>query len=143
MVAVGALNYMDCVGAHYNEGIVPPTWNSGDPRSEYYTRYYNGMVNTYVGITGGARPICFTELGYLTPEGFPPLSSSFSWASNVTVGQQAAWLDQVVGMARSSGRVRIVIIWNINFKNYGEDPMAGFAIIRPDGGCPACYALGS
>lgn len=143
MVAAGALNYMDCVGAHYNEGIVPPTWNSGDPRSEYYTRYYNGMVNTYVGITGGARPICFTELGYLTPEGFPPLSSSFSWASNVTVGQQAAWLDQVVGMARSSGRVRIVIIWNINFKNYGEDPMAGFAIIRPDGGCPACYALGS
>lgn len=143
MVAAGALNYMDCVGAHYNEGIVPPTWNSGDPRNPYYTRYYNGMVNTYVGITGGAKPLCFTELGYLTSEGFPPLPGHFAWAQNVTVAQQAAWLDQVMSMARNSGRVRIVIIWNINFRQYGADPMAGYAIIRPDGGCPACFALGN
>ncbi len=127
MVNAGALNYMDCVGAHYNEGIVPPTWNSGDPRSEYYTRYYNGMVNTYWNIVGGRRPICFTELGYLTPEGFGPLPGHFSWASNVTVAQQASWLDQVMNMAQSSGRVRIVIIWNINFTQYGADPMAGYA----------------
>ncbi|MEM9952310.1 MAG: SH3 domain-containing protein [Chloroflexota bacterium] len=143
MVNAGALNYMDCVGVHYNEGIVPPTWNSGDPRSEYYTRYYGGMVNTYWNIVGGQRPLCFTELGYLTPEGFGPLPGNFSWASNVTVAQQASWLDQVMSMAASSGRVRIVIIWNINFTNYGADPMAGYAIIRPDGDCPACFALGS
>lgn len=142
MVNAGALNYMDCVGAHYNEGIVPPTWNSGDPRSEYYTRYYNGMVNTYWGIVGGQRPICFTELGYLSPEGFGPLPGNFSWASEVSVAEQAAWLDQVMGMAARSGRVRIVIIWNINFTQYGADPMAGYAIIRPDGNCPACFALG-
>lgn len=143
MVAAGALNYMDCVGAHYNEGIVAPTRNSGDPRSEYYTRYYNGMVNTYWGIVGGRRPICFTELGYLTPEGYGPLPGNFSWASNVTVAQQAAWLDQVMQMARNSGRVRIVIVWNINFRQYGADPMGGYAIIRPDGTCPACNALGN
>lgn len=143
MVNAGALNYMDCVGAHYNEGIVPPTWNSGDPRSEYYTRYYNGMVNTYWNIVGGQRPLCFTELGYLTPEGFGPLPGNFSWASNVTVAQQASWLDQVMSMAANSGRVRIVIIWNINFQQYDADPMAGYAIIRPDGGCPACFALGN
>jgi uncharacterized protein YraI len=143
MVAAGALNYMDCVGAHYNEGIVPPTWNSGDPRSEYYTRYYNGMVNTYWGIVGGRRPLCFTELGYLTPQGYGPLPGNFAWASNVTVAQQAEWLDQAVNMSRNSGRVRILIIWNINFLEYGADPMGGYAIIRPDGGCPACYALGN
>lgn len=143
MVNAGALNYMDCVGAHYNEGIVSPRQNSGDPRSEYYTRYYNGMVNTYWSIIGGRRPLCFTELGYLTPEGFGPLPANFSWAANVTVAQQASWLDQVMTMARNSGRVRIVIVWNINFTNYGADPMAGFALIRPDGDCPACFALGN
>lgn len=141
MVNAGALNYVDCVGAHYNEGIVPPTQNSGDPRSEYYTRYYNGMVNTYWDIIGGRRPLCFTELGYLSPEGFGPLPGNFSWASNVTVAQQAAWTDQVITMARNSGRVSIVIIWNINFTNYGADPMGGYALIRPGGGCPACDAL--
>ncbi len=143
MAAAGAANYADCIGVHYNEGIVPPTQNFGDPRSEFYTRYYSGMVNTYYNAFGGRRPLCFTELGYLTPEGYPPLPGGFAWAQNVTVAQQAAWLDQVVSMARSSGRVRIMIIWNINFLSYGADPMGGYALIRPDGNCPACYALGN
>jgi len=34
-------------------------------------------------------------------------------------------------------------VWNVNFTNYGEDPMAGYAIIRPDGSCPACALLGN
>jgi uncharacterized protein YraI len=143
MVNAGALNYMDCLGAHYNEGIVPPTWTSGDPRSEYYTRYYPSMVNVYAGIINNRRPICFTELGYLTPEGYGGLPASFSWASNVTVAQQAAWLDSVIAQASRDSRVRLVIVWNVDFKNYGADPMAGFAMIRPGGGCPACEALGN
>jgi len=143
MAAAGAANYADCIGLHYNEGIVPPTQNFGDPRSEYYTRYYNGMVNTYYNAFGGRRPLCFTELGYLTPEGFPPLPGGFAWAQNVTVAQQASWLDQVMSLARNSGRVRLVIVWNVNFTGYGADPMAGYAMIRPDGNCPACFALGN
>lgn len=142
MAAAGAARYMDCVGVHYNEGIVPPTQNSGDPRSEYFTRYYSGMVNTYYSAFNGQRPLCFTELGYLSPEGFPPLPGGFAWAQNVTVAQQAAWLSQVVNIARNSGRVRLLIVWNVDFRNYGSDPMAGYAMIRPDGSCPACDALG-
>lgn len=144
MAAAGAANYMDCIGIHYNEGIVPPTATSGDPRgnSGHYTRYYQTMVNTYYNAFGGARQLCFTELGYLTPEGFGPLPPGFQWAENVTVGQQAGWLDQVVSMAGGSGRVRLLIIWNVDFTNYGADPMAGYAMIRPGGDCPACRALG-
>jgi uncharacterized protein YraI len=141
MAAAGAANYMDCIGAHYNEGIVSPNQTSGDPRSEYFTRYFWGMVNTYYGAFGGARPVCFTELGYLTPEGYGPLPGSFAWASNTTVAQQAAWLRDAVSLARSSGKVRLVIIWNVDFSTYGDDPMAGYAIIRPGGACPACDTL--
>ena len=139
MVAGGGLNYLDCVGVHYNEGIIPPDQSSGDPRDGYYTRYFYGMLNTYYGITG--RPICFTELGYLTSEGYPPLPSYFAWAQNVSVGQQAAWLAQAAALASRSGQVRLLIVWNIDFTHYGSDPQAGFAIIRPDGSCPACGAL--
>jgi hypothetical protein len=95
----------------------------------------------YYGAFGGRRPLCFTELGYLSPEGYGPLSPHFAWAQNVTVAQQAAWLRQALDMARRSGRVRVVIIWNVDFTNYGADPMAGYAMIRPGGGCPACEAL--
>jgi uncharacterized protein YraI len=141
MAAAGASRYMDCIGAHYNEGIVSPYQTSGDPRGSYYTRYFWGMVNTYSGAFGGARPICFTELGYLSPEGLGPLPGSFAWGSNTTVAQQAQWLADAVRLSRSSGRVKLVIIWNVDYTGYGADPMAGYAIVRPGGGCPACDAL--
>ncbi len=140
LVNAGGLQWADCVGAHYNEGIVPPNQTSGDPRDGYYTRYLLGMINTYQSITGGQRPLCFTELGYLTPEGYPPLDPYFGWASNTTVAQQAAWLAQAAAISSQNG-VRLMIIWNVDFTNYGTDPMAGYAMIRPGGGCPACDAL--
>ncbi|MCS6834906.1 MAG: SH3 domain-containing protein [Anaerolineae bacterium] len=142
MAQAGAARYMDCVGVHYNEGILPPTATSGDPRTPFYTRYYRGMVDVYYNAFNRSRPLCFTELGYLSPEGYGPLPPAFGWAANVTVAQQAAWLDQVVDMARRSGIVRVLIIWNVNYTGYGDDPQAGYAIIRPGGICPACDALG-
>ncbi|MDZ4768257.1 MAG: hypothetical protein SGJ24_03945 [Chloroflexota bacterium] len=145
MAAAGAANYMDCLGIHYNEGIVPPSQTSGDPRgsSSHYSRYFYGMVNTYYNAFGGRRPLCFTELGYLSPEGFGALSGGFAWASDTSIAEQAQWVDQAVSLAGRSGKVRLVIVWNIDFTNFGVDPMAGYAIIRPGGGCPACDLLGS
>jgi spore germination protein YaaH len=141
MVAAGALQYLDCVGAHYNEGIVPPTQNSGDPRDAYYTRYFPSMLDTYWSIIGGQKPICWTELGYLTSEGYGPLPDFFAWAANVTVSQQAAWLAQAAALSSQSGKVRLMIVWNVDFSVYGADPQGGYAMIRPNGSCPACDAM--
>lgn len=139
MAAAGAANYMDCVGIHYNEGIVPPSQQSGDPRSEHYTRYFWGMVNAYRA--SFSKPLCFTEIGYLSPEGYGPLPGGFAWAGDTSVGEHAAWLGQALDLARGSGAVRLFIVWNVDFTQYGNDPQAGYAIIRPGGGCPACGAL--
>ncbi|MCU0464095.1 MAG: SH3 domain-containing protein [Anaerolineae bacterium] len=143
MYAAGAANYMDCLGVHYNEGVLPPTATSGDPRGNplYYTRYYPTMVNTYLAAFRNTRKLCFTELGYLSGEGYPGLPGSFLWAQNTTVAQQAQWIDQVVSIAARSNRVSLLIIWNMDFANWGDDPQAGFALIRPGGDCPACRAL--
>ncbi len=52
------------------------------------------------------------------------------------------WLAQAVQVARSSGRVEMMIVWNVDFTTYSaSDPMAGYAILRPGGSCPACDAL--
>jgi LysM repeat protein len=144
MAAAGAASYADCVGIHYNEGIVSPDQTSGDPRGDnYYTRFFWGMVNTYWNAFGGAKPLCFTELGYLTPQGLGALPEGFAWAGNVTVAQQAQWLGRAAQLARSSGKIRLMIVWNVDYKTYGADPQAGYAIIRPDGSCPACSTLGA
>lgn len=142
MASAGAANYMDCAGAHYNSGATSPSVEVGHPADggdHHYTWYYPGMVRAY-SVLG--RPICWTELGYVSGEGYGALPSNFSWGSATTVSQQAAWLAETVRIAQSSGNVRLLIVWNVDFLNWDpNDPMAGYAIIRPGGVCPACDAL--
>ncbi len=148
MASAGAFNYADCIGIHYNEGILPPTQTTGDPRgnSEHYTRYYQSMVDTYVAATGNVKPLCFTELGYLTGEGYPSLAATapnFAWANDTTIAQQAEWLAEAARLSRDQGKVRLLIVFNVDFTTYDADPQAGYALIRADGTCPACDTLGA
>lgn len=144
MANAGAAQFMDCVGVHYNEGILSPDARSGDPRgsSGHYSRYFFGMVDLYASTFPG-KPLCFTELGYLSPQGYGALPGAFSWAQNVSVNNQAEWLARAVTLARQSGRIRLFIIWNVDSTTYGNDPQAGFAIIRPDNTCLACITVGA
>lgn len=143
MRAAGAANFMDCVGIHYNEGVLPPTARSGDPRGNpnHYTRYYPTMVETYAAVFP-SKPLCFTELGYLSGEGFGPLPSGWEWAEGTSVQEQAQWLGDAVRLARQGGRVRLLIVWNVDNTNYGADPQAGYSIVR-NGNCTACATLGA
>jgi hypothetical protein len=143
MADAGAGQYLDCVGVHYNEGIVSPTQSSGDPRPYYPTRYFMPMLERAVGPFSG-KPACFTELGYLSPEGYGPLPGNFAWAQNTTVAQQAQWLADAAVLAAQSGKVRLMIIFNVDITTWtATDPQAGYAMIRPGGSCPACDKLGA
>ena len=143
LAAAGGANYMDCLGLHYNEGIVPPTQGSGDPRGEFPTYYFGSMTARGASLFPG-KPVCYTELGYLSAEGMGTgLPGAFAWAGNVTLNDHAAWLGQAVTQARSRGDILIMIIWNVNFTRWDTDPMGGYAMIRPDGSCPACGTLGA
>lgn len=142
MAAAGAAQYMDCVGIHYNAGIVPPSASSGAPvgSSGHYSWYYPRMVSLYRSVFP-SKPLCFTELGYLTGEGIGPLPGGFAWASGNTLAEQTAWLAEVTTLARGSGVVRLLIVWNVDATQYGADPQAGYAIVRPGNNCPACNSL--
>ena len=142
MAAAGAANYMDCVGVHYNAGIVSPDVTSGAPvgSSGHYSWYLPRMMQLYRSFFP-TKPLCFTELGYLTGEGFGPLPGGFAWASDNSLGEQAAWLAGAVHRLRGSGYVRLYIVWNVDATHWSSDPQAGYAIVRPDGSCPACDTL--
>ncbi len=146
MAAAGAAQYMDCVGAHHNAGTTSPSVSSGRPEGNHYSWYFLPTLNLYYSAFGGGRKVCFTELGYLSPEGYPSLASTapaFAWAENTTVAQQAQWLAEAASLSVSSGKVRLMIVFNVDFTYYGSDPQAGYAIIRPGDACPACDALGA
>lgn len=143
MMAAGAGSVSDCIGVHYNEGLMPPSATSGDPRGAggHYTRYFQGMINAYAG--AGAGALCFTELGYLSGEEWGTLPAGFLWKApyNLTVAEHAQYLAEAVRVGVQSGRVRMIIVFNVDFKTFGDDPQAGYAMIRPNGSCPACETL--
>ena len=142
MAAAGAANVMDCVGVHYNAGIVPPDATSGAPvgSSGHYSWYLPRMMTLYRSFFP-SKPLCITELGYLTGEGIGALPGAFAWASDNTLAEQAAWLAGAVHRTRGSGYVRMLIVWNVDATYWGSDPQSGYAIVRPDGSCPACDTL--
>ena len=144
MANAGAANYADCIGVHYNEGILPPTAQGGDPRQEHPTRYLLGMLRRVAWPFRNADiPMCMTEIGYLSPEGYGPLPAGFTWAVRTSVAEQAEWLSQAVLIMSNYEEmpVELAIVWNIDFDTYGADPQAGYAIIREDGSCPACESI--
>ncbi len=143
MAAAGAANVADCIGVHWNNGYVPPTATSG-AAGPHYSYYLPAITALYRSVFPG-KPLCYTEIGYVSPEGYPPLCSNFAWGQGTSVGEQAAWLAGAVNYLRGQN-TRLMIVWNVDFTQYtatafGCDPQGGYAIVRPGGGCPACDSL--
>lgn len=143
MAAAGAANYMDCMGAHHNGSMVGPDTTSGAPTGNHYSWYFWGTLGMTYNSFGGKVPICWTELGYVTGEGIGALPGGFSWGSSTTLDNQAQWLARAVQLSRESGKVKMMIIWNIDFRQWNDDPQAGFSIFRPNGECRACATIKS
>ncbi len=95
---------MDCIGIHYNAGATSPTVSTGHPGGTHYSWYYQPMVDLYYNTYGGARPLCFTELGYLSGDGFSALPPNFGWASGTSVAEQAQWLREARDSVHRTGQ---------------------------------------
>jgi len=146
MYNAGAANCMDYIGAHHNAGATSPSVRSGHPADGgdgHHSWYFLPQTDLYYRTFGGARQLFYTEMGYASQDGVPAFSDQFWWARGTNNAQQAAWLAEAVNLSRSTGMVRCIIVWNIDFSRYDYDPQDGYAIIRPGGGCPACETLGS
>jgi uncharacterized protein YraI len=144
LAAAGGANYADCIGAHHNGTMVGPDQRSNAPvGSPGHTGWYFwGTLDVAYNAFNGRKPICWTELGYVTKDGIAgSLPQDFSWGNNITLGNQAEWLARAAQLSKESGKVRIMIIWNADFRQFDSDPQSGFSIFRPDGSCPACSGL--
>ncbi|MCP5095351.1 MAG: CAP domain-containing protein [Chloroflexi bacterium] len=138
MAAAGAENYMDCIGVHYNEGATSPYDTSGHPAGGYFGWYFQPSMDMYYYAFNGIRPVCITELGYLSGAGYPTLPPRFSWAQDTSTEEQGRWLAEAISLSDQMGYVRLVIVFNVDIFHWGDDPQAGFAIVRTGGDCPFC-----
>ena len=140
----GAANCMDYIGAHHNSGATAPSARIGHPANPgdpHHSWFFLPQTELYYNTFGGARKLFYTEMGYASQEGVATFSDWFGWARGTDNAEQAAWLAEAVQLSINTGMVRSIIVWNIDFVRYGDDPQDGYAIIRPGGGCPACETL--
>ena len=142
MYNAGASQCMDYVGAHHNSGATSPSARSGHPADDgrnHHSWYFLPQTEKYYAIFG--KQLFYTEMGYASQEGLATFSDGWAWARGVNNSQQAAWLAEAVQLSVNTGMVRCIIIWNMDFTRYGDDPQDGYAILRPGGSCPACDSL--
>jgi hypothetical protein len=142
LAATGAAAWMDCQGAHYNGSPNPPDLRSGGPTGDHYSWYLWGTFDMTYNALGGKVPVCFTEMGYVTKDGIAgSLPGGFSWGNNITLANQAEWSARLVTLLKQSNRARLAIFWNWNFRQFNDDPQAGYSLLRPDGSCPSCASI--
>ncbi|MGQ9815378.1 MAG: SH3 domain-containing protein, partial [Candidatus Roseilinea sp.] len=99
LAATGAAQWMDCIGAHHNGSPNPPDLRSGGPTGDHPSWYFWGTLDVTYNAFGGNRPVCWTELGYVTGEGIGPLPGGFAWGSNITLQNQADWLARAAQLS--------------------------------------------
>ncbi|MBN1564676.1 MAG: hypothetical protein JXA10_12595, partial [Anaerolineae bacterium] len=138
--------YADCIGVAYTLGTVSPTSTTGDPRGDSPVYYLSTLTERARQAAqrpdGSTLPLCFTRLGYLSSEGYDPLPDDFAWAQPITAAQQAQWITETIQLGQTHAQARLLIIWSLDAAYFGGgSPEAGYAIIRPDGSCPACDAI--
>jgi hypothetical protein len=114
--------YTDCVGAHANG----PT-GVGD---------LHRVAADYFEWFDRAKPVCVTEFGYGLPvQGQAP--KGFEWMMRHTPAEQISTFVDGFAWAKSSGFVRLVIVWNLDYSGSPSDPNAPYALIGPGWESPA------
>jgi hypothetical protein len=83
-----------------------------------------------------AKPVCVTEFGYGLPvQGQAP--KGFEWMMRHTPAEQISTFVDGFAWAKSSGFVRLVIVWNLDYSGSPSDPNAPYALIGPGWESPA------
>lgn len=128
----GALDYVDCVGMHYNEGTVSPLAHTGDSRDDDYRRYLPEMLRTYRALVDAEIPICVTEIGYFNAEGLASVPQFFEWGSHITTRDQQEWLAQAMEWLSLQLDVPLAMIWHIDLESEDTFPEVyrGYALLR-------------
>ena len=164
MIAVGFLNYCDCVGAHHNGINMPPSvaWDEGydDPTAQFRGPFDNpdhswsfkstlwGYHDRIVASGSDNKPLCVTEFGWASAEGFDGYPPGFEFALDNTLEEQVQWDTEAFQLMRQWGFVRLAFLWNLDYAPKdglgATDPNAPYSLLDFDGiARPAFGAIGA
>jgi len=156
MVDAGLLNYADCVGAHHNGYNVGPSvsaatamqhpeaatalfkgpftsFNGGLPHHSWF--FYDTLQN-YAKIVGGRKPLCVTEFGWASSEGYPDAPQGFEFAKDNTLQEQSDYILEAYTLMEQWGFVKLAFLWNLDYGNKGTgylDDVVPYSLVDTQG----------
>ncbi len=157
MINAGFLNYADCVGAHHNGINLPPyvAWNEGyndttatfrgpfdNPDHSWSFKSTLWGYHDMIKASGRDTPLCVTEFGWATSEGFTGYPPGFEFALDNTLKEQAEWDVQAFQLMREWGFVHLAFLWNLDYSYKGgnvTDPNAPYSILDMNGAARPAY----
>jgi hypothetical protein len=140
MLAAGALDYADCVGAHHNGYNIPPdvTFQEAPTIPEAETAFFRGpfenpahLWSFKTTLDGYAERIsqydpdmklCVTEFGWGSSEGYETYPEGFGFVVDNTLQEQADYIVKAYNQMHDSGAVWLAFLFNFDFGNKGNGP---------------------
>ncbi len=158
MVDLGALSAVDCVGVHVNGYNVPPDKSNkdgfNDPTATFRgpfenpipSWYFRGTLELYRDTVQNQKPLCVTEFGWATSEGFGVTVPGYEFANDNTLQEQADWTVQAFQLMEEWQYIKLAFLFNLNYAqmspNKASDRTAAWSIMDLEGGGrPAFEAL--
>jgi len=158
MTDAGFLQYADCVGVHANGYNVPPdkTTKDGynDPNAKFRgpfenpipSWYFRSTLELYRDTVNNQKPLCVTEFGWATSEGFNYTKPSYEFAADNTLQEQADWITQAFQLMQDWKYVKMAFLFNLYMAQKSpdgvQDRAAAWSIMDQNGVArPAFEAL--
>lgn len=158
MTDAGFLQYADCVGVHANGINFPPdkTYNEGynDPTAKYRGPFSNphpswsfrSTLELYHDTVQSQKPLCVTEFGWPTSEGFNYTKPGYEYAADNTLDEQAKWIADAFQLMQDWKYVKMAFLFNLYMAQKSpdgvQDRAAAWSIMDQNGVArPAFEAL--
>jgi hypothetical protein len=156
MIDAGLFNYTDCVGAHHNGYNIGPSVSAAtamqNPKATtaifkgpftpygggapHHSWFFYDTLQTYAQIVAGRKPLCVTEFGWASSEGYPDSPPQFEFAKDNTLQEQADYIVEAFTLMRQWGFVELAFLWNLDYGNKGAgylDDVVPYSLIDTDG----------
>lgn len=145
MYNAGLKNYCDAVGVHPSGFDNPAdadfrTWKDDTGFNGHRSFFYSGTIQAYHSIMvekgDGNKKLWATEFGWATIENVAATpNQGWEYARFITEKQQADYLAKAFAIAKQSGYMGVMFVWNLDFsvERGGEWEGSKFSILRPDG----------
>jgi len=147
MYEAGMKGYFDAVAVHPSGFNNAPDLDPLDPavlarpgsfkqHRSFYFRNYERYREVMVQQGDGDKALWFTEFGWASGCN---AGNEWAYANENTEQDQASYLVKAYEVARKSGYVGPMFIWNLNFSGTDE-AKCSFAVLKPDGSPRPAYS---